>query len=68
MPGKKAERKDPFVLARGSTVLELAGTVHRDLQEDFKFAKIWGHGKVDGIKVSRDFVLDDGDIVELHAA
>ena len=68
VPGKKAERKDPFVLARGSTVLELAGTVHRDLQEDFKFAKIWGNGKVDGIRVSRDFVLDDGDIVELHAA
>ncbi len=68
VPGKKAERKDPFVLSRGSTVLDLAGSVHRDLAESFKFARLWGEGKIDGIMVARDFILDDGDIVELHAA
>ena len=67
-PGKKAERRDPFVIARGSTVLDLAGVVHRELAENFKFAKVWGEGKTDGLAVSGDFVLDDGDIVELHAA
>ena len=68
VPGKKAERKAPFVLSRGSTVLDLAGSVHRDLAETLQFAKVWGEGKIDGIMVARDFVLDDGDIVELHAA
>ncbi len=67
-PGKKAERRDPFVLASGSTVLDLAGTIHRDLQKRLKFAKVWGEGKVDGLMAGPDFVLDDGDIVELHAA
>jgi len=67
-PGKKAERHDPFVLARGSTVVDLAGAIHRDLEENLKFAKVWGEGKIDGLMVARDYVLDDGDIVELHAA
>ena len=68
VPGKKAERKDPFVLSRGSTVLDLAGSIHRDLAETLRFAKVWGEGKIEGIMVARDFILDDGDIVELHAA
>ena len=67
-PGKKAERRDPFVIARGSTILDLAGVVHRELAETLKFARVWGKGKTDGLVVARDFVLDDGDIVELHAA
>ena len=67
-PGKKSESHDPFVLARGSTVVDLAGTIHRDLEENLKFAKVWGEGKIDGLMVARDYVLDDGDIVELHAA
>lgn len=67
-PGKKAESTDPFVLPRGSTVLDLASAIHRDLEKGLKFAKVWGHGKIDGLMAGRDFVLDDGDIVELHAA
>ncbi len=67
-PGKKAERRDPFVIARGSTVLDLAGVVHRELAETLKFAKVWSKDKTDGLVVARDFILDDGDIVELHAA
>ena len=67
-PGKKTDRKDPFVLARGSTVLDLAGTVHRKLATDLKFAKLWGGARAEGLMVGGDFVLDDGDIVELHAS
>jgi hypothetical protein len=67
-PGKKADHKDPFVLARGSTVLDLAGVVHRSLANDLKFAKVWGASKADGLMIGREFVLDDGDIVELHAS
>ena len=67
-PGKKADRRDPFVLARGSTVLDLAGVIHRSLATDLKFAKVWGGVKADGLMVGGEFVLDDGDIVELHAS
>ncbi len=67
-PGKKADRNDPFVLSRGGTVLDLAELVHRSLATDLKFAKVWGGTRADGLMVGRDFVLDDGDIVELHAS
>jgi small GTP-binding protein len=65
-PGKKADFSDPYVMARGSTVLEVAEKVHRDFRENLKYARIWGEGKPDGIMVPRDFVISDGDILELH--
>lgn len=65
-PGKKADLEDPYVMPRGSTVLEVAEKVHRDFAERLKYAKIWGAGKVDGIMVPRDFVVGEGDVLELH--
>jgi len=65
-PGKKDEKPDPFVLKRGSTVLDLARSVHQDFVESLKFARIWGEGVYDGQSVSREHVLSDGDLVELH--
>ena len=65
-PGKKPDLTDPYVVARGSTVLDVAEKVHRDFVENLKYARIWGEGKADGIMVPRDFVIDEGDILELH--
>ena len=65
-PGKKPDFNDPYVVARGSTVLDVAEKVHRDFVENLKYARIWGEGKTDGIMVPRDFVIDDGDVLELH--
>ncbi len=31
-----------------------------------KFARIWGKGKYVGQMVQRDYVLQDGDVIELH--
>jgi small GTP-binding protein len=65
-PGKKPDFNDPYVVARGSTVLDVAEKVHRDFVENLKYARIWGEGKVDGIMVPRDFVISEGDVLELH--
>jgi small GTP-binding protein len=65
-PGKKPDFADPYVVARGSTVLDVAEKVHRDFVENLKYARIWGEGKVDGIMVPRDFVVSEGDVLELH--
>jgi len=65
-PGKKADFTDPYVVAKGSTVLDVAEKVHRDFAQNLKYARIWGEGKVDGIMVPRDFVIGEGDILELH--
>src|SRR5262249_44037122 len=65
-PGKKPDFSDPYVVAKGSTVLDVAEKVHRDFVETLKYARIWGEGKTDGIMVPRDFVISEGDILELH--
>src|SRR5438093_1255222 len=48
-PGKKPDFSDPYVVAKGSTVLDVAEKVHRDFVESLKYARIWGEGKADGI-------------------
>ena len=66
-PGKPVDRASPFTVPLGSTVLDLAREIHRDLEQTLKFAKVWGTGVFDGQTVKRDHELHDGDVVELHA-
>ena len=65
-PGNEPNFDSPFVLKIGSTVEEFAGKVHQDFRENLKSAKVWGSGAFDGQMVSRDYVLQDGDVVELR--
>jgi ribosome-interacting GTPase 1 len=64
--GKAPEHNAPFVLKKGATVDDLAGKIHKEFVEKFKFAKVWGEGVYDGQMIQRDYVLQDGDVVELH--
>ena len=64
--GKPADFADPFTIARGGTVEDLALKVHRELAESMKFAKVWGTSAHDGQIVGRDHPLCDQDVVELH--
>jgi hypothetical protein len=66
VPGKKPDFKDPYVVPRGSTVLDVAEKVHRDFVERLKYARVWGEAKHDGIMVPRDFIISEGDVLELH--
>jgi ribosome-interacting GTPase 1 len=66
IPGKKADLNEPFVFKIGSTVMDMARTVHRDFASRLKFARIWGQAKFDGQKVNRDYILQEGDVIELH--
>jgi ribosome-interacting GTPase 1 len=68
VPGKKADRNDPFSLKRGTTVIDLARAVHKDFFEKFKYARVWRKDSLSlqGQMINRDFVLEDEDIVELH--
>jgi len=59
--------KRPIVLPRGSTVLQVARAVHKDFEKSLKFARVWGSTRFLGQQVSREYVLQDKDIVELHA-
>lgn len=68
--GKAADRpadmERPFILKKGGTVLDFAGQVHKDFPKNLKSALVWGSSKFDGQAVARDYVLEDGDIVELQ--
>ncbi len=66
-PGKPADTGSPFTCPVGSTVAELAGCVHNELEETVKSARVWGSGAFDGQTVGRDHVLREKDVVELHA-
>jgi ribosome-interacting GTPase 1 len=55
----------PFVLKCGGTVLDLAYNIHRDFPRLLKNARVWGSAKFEGQAVARDYILEDGDIVEL---
>jgi len=67
VPGEDPDMEAPFVMKRGSTVLEFAEQVHKEIARNLKTARIWGSAKYDGASVPRDHVLEDGDIVELRA-
>jgi ribosome-interacting GTPase 1 len=65
-PGKKPSMDEPFIFRRGSTLMDMARSVHRDFASKLKYARIWGGKKYQGQKVNRDYILQDEDIIELH--
>lgn len=71
-PGKKVDlTTPPYVLKSGSTVLDVARTVHRDFANTLKYARVWSSGPgakhaYDGQMVERTHRLQDGDVLELH--
>ncbi len=66
IPGKKPSMDEPFIFRVGSTIMDMARAVHRDFASKLKYARIWGGEKYQGQKVNRDYILKDGDIIELH--
>ncbi|HYM68853.1 MAG TPA: TGS domain-containing protein [bacterium] len=66
-PGQRADKSVPFVLPRGATVADASAAVHKDFVERLKYARIWGARAFEGQMVQREHVLEDGDVLELHA-
>ncbi|MFC2029361.1 GTPase [Chloroflexota bacterium] len=66
IPGREPDLESPFILGRGGTVDEFARQIHQDFYEKLKAARVWGSSAFDGQMVSRDHVLEDGDVVELR--
>ena len=65
-PGKKPDSSEPFVLGRGTTVIEMARAVHKDFAEKLNYARLWRGTEYSGQMVPREFVLEDEDVCELH--
>lgn len=57
---------EPLALEDGSTVADVADSVHHELGETFTGARVWGpSARFDGQRVGRDHVVRDGDVVEI---
>lgn len=73
-PGQHPDMTEPFVLPRGSTVMDLTQSIHRELAEKLKTARCWtstssvesGSKIHDGQNVHKTHILNDKDIIELH--
>ncbi|MBC7349020.1 MAG: 50S ribosome-binding GTPase [Candidatus Aminicenantes bacterium] len=67
VPGKKPDYESPFILKKGSNIMDLARQVHKDFAEKLNYARVWNkQGTIAGLRVTRDYLLNDEDTVELH--
>jgi ribosome-interacting GTPase 1 len=64
-PGKKPDLENPFVFRKGMTVIEMAREIHKDFEKNYRTARIYSEDKYNGQNVGKDFVLRDGDVIEL---
>jgi len=67
IPGHPPDADKPYTFFQGATVHDVARVVHREIAESIKFARVWGSAKFEGQQVGRDYVVADGDVVELHS-
>ncbi len=68
IPGKPPDLGRPYTVRLGDTVERVAVLVHKDFVERLKFARLWRPGEDGaGRQVGRDYVVRDGDVLELHA-
>jgi ribosome-interacting GTPase 1 len=65
-PGEEPDLTEPVVLKKGSTVGDVALSIHKDFFAKLRYAKIWGSGKFGGQMVKRDHQINEGDVIELH--
>lgn len=65
-PGKPVEFRDPVILHVGSTMIDAAYHLHKDIAQNLQFARLWNGSGYDGQRVERGHVLADKNILEFH--
>ncbi|MBN2127257.1 MAG: TGS domain-containing protein [Candidatus Diapherotrites archaeon] len=66
-PGGKPDFNSPLVLNKGATIDDLANSLHKDFAKKFKYACVTGSTKYENQRVSRDYQLQNRDVVEIYA-
>jgi len=64
--GHSIEKRDPVVLKVGTTVIDAAEHIHKDFRKNLKFARLWSDSNYQGLRVEKNHVLTDGDVLEFH--
>ena len=63
---RAVEDEDPVALRPPVAVTDVARSIHHELEEQCRGARVWGpSARFDGQRVGREHVLADGDVVEI---
>ena len=66
-PTEREFSRKPFILKSGSSVHDLARSIHSDFKENFNYARVWSKRLAfSPQKVGATFKLQDGDSIEIH--
>jgi len=67
-PGGKPDMDEPLIMRKGARVEDVCRKLHRDMLENFRYAKVWGKSvKFGGQRVGLEHVLEDGDILTVYS-
>jgi small GTP-binding protein len=65
-PQKEPDLKKPFIFKKNSTILDLIKEINPDLISRFKMAKLFKENIKSPRIVGKDYILKDGDIIEIR--
>lgn len=64
--GREVDKEEPMIMKRGATIEDLCEKIHRDLKNEFRYARIWGESaKHPNQRVGKNHELVDEDIVRI---
>ncbi len=64
--GGETDYKEPLIIRRSSTVLDVCNKLHRDLKKDFRYALVWGKSvKFGGQRAGLSHILEDEDVLTI---
>ena len=67
--GGKTDYKEPLIIRKGNSVLDVCNKLHRKLRKDFRFGLVWGKSvKFGGQRVGLSHVLQDEDVLTIIKA
>lgn len=65
-PQKPPDFSRPFTIKKNSRLIDLAKEIHQDFLFSFKYAKLFKSSFKKPKIVGKDYILKDGDIIEIH--
>ena len=61
---KNRKKLSPMALPKGSAIKDFAQRIHKDFIKHFRFARLWRNKNMK--QVGLNYILEDGDVIELH--
>ena len=66
-PGQEPDYNMPLALPKNATIDAVANLIHKDIAKNLKYVRVWGSTKFPGQRVSKDYKLQSGDIIEVYS-